>query len=688
MLNADAKEFVPSFINVIPPPNQPSQPRQPRLNARTRATNKKVRRYGSGSQQKNEHKTEKFECQHNQDIAYLLSIPLGDPIIQNPPRNKDNRRGGKGEGFKKHSQTVCVDKEITEHDKGKGSSTHRKIDNVKCANEDTNQDENGEFPSLSTLGSNTTNVGTLLKSSQTLSTNVAWKEVVHSLILKEQEDERHALEAKAIAADPFHLKNWWYSSHDPSGSTLTDRSGNSEEKDTKNNTDLHLQTLHDCESNEDGAGGEIRLMHSLKDQDKVNLKRMTSASQGAVEKWKHRWMEAASKARSVSQETNSLSSHDDKHNNGENSEGISYSGGQSGQALNLFGWHKTLAPVQRIPHQLQPPPNEISRGVENSIHIPTGEMRRTQRTEVEFKREDALHPPLFDINFEDTIKEIILQGDHVALQNLLVGNQCLGPGKQIIETARIGSDENKKNGSKKLKSVVESGLNALQLAASLGEAACLEVILKNHHTPVLYAMYGNNVDAKERKGKMTALHLAAESCKNSLECIKLCLQHGADINAKDKLGETVLMKAVRCGKTAVVAYLCDNFAHTSSQTSSIARLNVNACNKRSEHALLLARKREIAVTLIRAGADLFRVNCDGDNAIILAARRGDWRLLQGLWTYNANRSVTKPKTPLNGKHMCEIQQQTSLYSQTLKSPLHEAVIEDHRLPLRALKRLR
>mmetsp|Transcript_3553 Transcript_3553/g.9861 ORF Transcript_3553/g.9861 Transcript_3553/m.9861 type:complete len:127 (+) Transcript_3553:3450-3830(+) len=57
---------------------------------------------------------------------------------------------------------------------------------------------------------------------------------------------------------------------------------------------------------------------------------------------------------------------------------------------------------------------------------------------------------------------------------------------------------------------------------------------------------------------MTALHYAAS--KGRLECVKLLCESGARVNAKDKFGYTVAMRAAAKGHTAVLRELIERGA--------------------------------------------------------------------------------------------------------------------------------
>jgi hemoglobin len=67
------------------------------------------------------------------------------------------------------------------------------------------------------------------------------------------------------------------------------------------------------------------------------------------------------------------------------------------------------------------------------------------------------------------------------------------------------------------------------------------------------AQSGANVNAHERLKRCTALHMAAR--RGNVPVAEALLDCGADIEKRDKLGDTPLHRAVKCGKPKMVAFL-------------------------------------------------------------------------------------------------------------------------------------
>ncbi|MEP6963773.1 MAG: ankyrin repeat domain-containing protein, partial [Acidobacteriota bacterium] len=82
--------------------------------------------------------------------------------------------------------------------------------------------------------------------------------------------------------------------------------------------------------------------------------------------------------------------------------------------------------------------------------------------------------------------------------------------------------------------------------------------------PVVKALmqFGANVDACDGVKRCTALHMAAR--RDNVEAAEALLECGANIEARDSLGETPLRRAVNCGKTGVAAFLLANGADPNS----------------------------------------------------------------------------------------------------------------------------
>ena len=101
--------------------------------------------------------------------------------------------------------------------------------------------------------------------------------------------------------------------------------------------------------------------------------------------------------------------------------------------------------------------------------------------------------------------------------------------------------------------VDQKGDTDLHQAAARGDAVAVGLLVRS----------GLNLENVKNKDGKVPLHYAAEA-KNGLECVKILVEHGADINAKDSFNQTALEFAAFSGRADIVAYL---IAHDASITS-------------------------------------------------------------------------------------------------------------------------
>ena len=121
---------------------------------------------------------------------------------------------------------------------------------------------------------------------------------------------------------------------------------------------------------------------------------------------------------------------------------------------------------------------------------------------------------------------------------------------------------------------------------------------------------GADVDAKDIYGR-TVLMVAV--INNRTDVARLLIDKGANVNAKDNDRNTALMHAAWGGRTDVARLLIDKGA------------NVNAKNKGGATALMNAARNgntEIVKLLVGKGANVNAKNKNGDTALMLAALNG------------------------------------------------------------------
>lgn len=141
-----------------------------------------------------------------------------------------------------------------------------------------------------------------------------------------------------------------------------------------------------------------------------------------------------------------------------------------------------------------------------------------------------------------------------------------------------------------------TGINALSAAAMNGRTD-FALLLLNH---------GANVNARDRMGG-TALGQAIDG--RYIQTSLILIQHGADINAKDHFGETVLMEATKLNHAHTVLFLLKQGA------------DANAADLDGTTALMIAAEKgynRIVKILLDHGADVKIRNTDEDTAADIA----------------------------------------------------------------------
>jgi ankyrin repeat protein len=151
----------------------------------------------------------------------------------------------------------------------------------------------------------------------------------------------------------------------------------------------------------------------------------------------------------------------------------------------------------------------------------------------------------------------------------------------------------------------ENRKTVLHSAAESGNEAVVRLLVDR----------GADVKAKDKYGK-TMLHSAASSWKENEAVVRLLVDRGADVKAKDNDGETVLHSVAKSGKEAVVRLLIDRGA------------DVKAKDNDGETVLHSAastwRENEAVVRLLMdRGADAQAKDNDGQTALHLAAWGGN-----------------------------------------------------------------
>ncbi len=121
---------------------------------------------------------------------------------------------------------------------------------------------------------------------------------------------------------------------------------------------------------------------------------------------------------------------------------------------------------------------------------------------------------------------------------------------------------------------------------------------------------GADVDAKDKNGE-TALHWAA--CDGRVDVAKILIEKGADVDAKSNFNETSLHKAAFYGHVEVVKFLIEN------------GVNVDATNNywwTVLHEAAFYGHVEVTKVLIEKGADVDAKDKNNETAVEIAIQRG------------------------------------------------------------------
>ncbi|EAX98933.1 hypothetical protein TVAG_242980 [Trichomonas vaginalis G3] len=145
--------------------------------------------------------------------------------------------------------------------------------------------------------------------------------------------------------------------------------------------------------------------------------------------------------------------------------------------------------------------------------------------------------------------------------------------------------------------------------------------------PSLYEYFlskGANINEKDKNGE-TALHIAVRH--NSKEAAELLISHGANINEKDEYGETALHIAARHNSKEIAKLLISHGA------------NINEKDKYGKIALHIAamfNSKEAAELLISHGANINEKDKYGETALRIAAIGNSKETTELLISHGAN----------------------------------------------------
>lgn len=179
-----------------------------------------------------------------------------------------------------------------------------------------------------------------------------------------------------------------------------------------------------------------------------------------------------------------------------------------------------------------------------------------------------------------------------------------------------------------------NGTNAIHLAADLGHAQCLELLLDAPRADP-------NIRICVREKESTALHLAAD--EGNAECVALLLSKGADAKVKNHRGFSPLHLAARTSSIEVVELLLREGTADPNAEDFDHRTPLHAAVGKSDSAF------DILETLISWGANVNAKDVYGFTALHLAALDGLAHCVEMLIYHGADVSTKSRKgtTALN-----------------------------------------
>jgi ankyrin repeat protein len=174
-----------------------------------------------------------------------------------------------------------------------------------------------------------------------------------------------------------------------------------------------------------------------------------------------------------------------------------------------------------------------------------------------------------------------------------------------------------------------NGTNAIHLAADLGYAKCLEILLKastanpNKKTRL--------IRTDKKSTDRTALHYAAE--EGSSECVQLLLKHKADVDAQDFRNRTPLHFAAKVSCVDCVRILLKEGNANINAEDNDLRTPLHVAIRKSESNIAVVK------VLLNSGADINAQDRFGITAIHLAALNGLSDCVEFLMKSGANITI-------------------------------------------------
>ena len=202
-----------------------------------------------------------------------------------------------------------------------------------------------------------------------------------------------------------------------------------------------------------------------------------------------------------------------------------------------------------------------------------------------------------------------------------------------------------------IRSLLAAGADLKAVEANSGQTILMHAALADHTSDTatrvrilkLLLDGGANIKARDNDGKTALLYSVQQYMSEAggvlsrPEIVRLLLESGADVNARDKKGDTALMMTVQVWRNQLVIpqLLLDKGA------------DVNLANERGETALMLTArdgKNDILQLLLARGAKLELQDKQGKTAIVYAIEAGQPETVALLANKGADLKTTPYKT--------------------------------------------